>query len=260
MTAAAIVAAGVWVYMTTWFVVAIVERRDDVVDTAWGLGFAAIAAFFAARTEGSRTLLVAFIVAFWGIRLALHINRRNRRRGEDFRYVELRRRWRRFFVLRTYIQVFMLQGAFMVVISLPVIAVGASSPSELSVLDFLGITVAVAGVFIEATADAQLERFRRRRVRKTKFLQQGLWAWSRHPNYFGETLVWWGLWLVSLSTPYGPWAILGPLAITFLLTKVTGIPMLERKYEGDPEFESYKARVNAFVPMRPKRTEGPTEP
>ncbi len=247
------VAAGVWVYMTGWFFVALIERRNDVADTAWGLGFAAIAAFFAARTESPRSLLVACVVAAWGVRLALHITRRNRDRSEDRRYAQWREEWQRFFVLRTYAQVFLLQGVLMLLVALPIVAIGASAPTSLGALDSVGAAIAITGLAFEASADAQLARFRRRRIRRTRFLERGLWGWSRHPNYFGETLVWWGLWIVSLSTPYALIALTGPVTITLLLTKVSGIPMLERRYAGDPEFEAYKARVSAFIPRPPKR-------
>lgn len=243
----------VFLYMTAWFVLAAVTRRNDIADVAWGLGFVLLAWLgVAAATAGARPLLIAALVTVWGSRLAIHIGTRNRRRGEDFRYAAWREEWGRSFWIRTYLQVFLLQGFFMVLVAAPIIVVAADPGPPLGWLDAIGAVVAVAGIAVESLADAQLGRFKSDTSNRGKILQSGLWAYSRHPNYFGESVFWTGVAVVALASAWGVVALLGPATITFLLVRVSGIPMLERRYAGDPEFEAYRKRVSAFVPLPPR--------
>ena len=173
------------------------------------------------------------------------------KRGEDFRYAAWRARWGRWFVLRSYIQIYLLQGSFLLVISLPILLARRPGPG-LGLLDLAGVMVWLAGFGFEAAADAQMGRFKRDPGNRGRIITTGLWRYSRHPNYFGEALMWWGLALIALSVPSGWPGLLGPLTITFLLRFVSGVPLLERKYEGRPDFQEYARRTNAFVPWFPK--------
>ncbi len=247
-------ALGVLAYMCGWFVVAMVAKRNDIVDSAWGLGFVGLSLSAAASTEFSpRPVLVAALVTVWGLRLAAHIYARNRGAGEDFRYAAWREQWGRWFVPRTFLQVFMTQGVFMVLIWTPGIVIAAGDGAALGWLDLLGAGVALGGIAIESMADAQLRRFKSDAANKGRLMRTGLWGWSRHPNYFGETLVWWGIAILALGEPQGSIGLLGPVTITFLLLKVSGVPMLEKKYDGRPDFEEYKASTSAFVPLPPRK-------
>lgn len=253
-------AAGlVFAYMTAWFAAALAARRNDIADIAWGLGFISISLWLLLRPGAplsARQCIVSALVALWGTRLAWHVGRRNLRPGrpEDRRYAEWRRAWGRWFVLRTYVQVFLLQGIFMLLIAAPLLVVGAAASPALGAMDWAGIAVWLVGFAFETVGDAQLARFLSGPAREGRIMDRGLWAWSRHPNYFGEATMWWGLGLIALSAPGGWMGLAGPVTITWLLTRVSGIPMLEARRAGDPAWEAYKARTSAFLPLPPRKS------
>jgi steroid 5-alpha reductase family enzyme len=243
-------------YMTAWFVVALVRKDNSVADIAWGLGFVLVATltFLRRGDAAARPVLVTALVSVWGLRLAAHILLRNRKKGEDPRYAEWRRKWGRSFLWRSYLQVFLLQGFFLLVISLPVVLVnGAAGGRPLGPLDAAGTAVWIAGFLFEAVGDAQLARFKRDPANRGRIMTRGLWRYTRHPNYFGESLMWWGLFVLALSAPHGWVAAASPLLITFLLVRVSGIPLLEKKYAGNGEFQAYARTTNTFVPGPPKK-------
>jgi steroid 5-alpha reductase family enzyme len=249
----------VLVYMTAWFIVALLARRNDLADIAWGIGFIVIATWLLTRPGAPvslRQYLVSAFVSLWGARLAWHIARRNLRpgRGEDERYAEWRRSWGRWFVPRTYLQVFLLQGVFMLLISMPVLVVGTAAGASAGWLDALGAAVWIVGFAFESVGDAQLARFMRDPANRGGVMDRGLWAWTRHPNYFGESLMWWGIAIIALSIPGGWVGVIGPATITWLLTKVSGIPLLEAHFKGRPGWDEYKSRTPAFIPRPPRRT------
>jgi steroid 5-alpha reductase family enzyme len=251
-------AALVAVYMTVWFVLALFRKDNSIADIAWGLGFVLVAVVtFLRRGSLFLPVLVTALVAVWGARLALHILLRNRKRGEDPRYAEWRRKWGRAFLWRSYFQVFLLQGLFLLVISSPVILVNTRlwdrPPGGGSGVWLAGFLLWCVGFFFEAVGDAQLARFKRDPGNRGKIMDKGLWRYSRHPNYFGESLMWWGIFLVALQVPYGWTTVVSPVLITFLLVRVSGIPMLEKKYAGNAEFQAYARRTSAFVPRFPKK-------
>ncbi|MBN2346375.1 MAG: DUF1295 domain-containing protein [Candidatus Aminicenantes bacterium] len=255
MEKAILFAAGViFVYMTLAFVVALLKRNNGIADIAWGLGFIVTGwTVFLLRGQGqTRQWLVLALVTVWGSRLAWHIFRRNRGRGEDFRYAAWRRQWGRWFVARSFLQVFMLQGLFMLLILAPVLLVVGQRQPPLSALDVLGVLMWLKGFLFESIGDRQLAEFRRRAENKGKIITTGLWRYSRHPNYFGEALGWWGIAVIAISAPRGCLGLVGPLVITFLLLFVSGVPLLEKKYAGRPDFEEYKKRTSKFLPCFPK--------
>jgi steroid 5-alpha reductase family enzyme len=242
-------------YMSLWFVISLIKKRNDVADVAWGLGFVLITwtSFFISEDSGVRGLLVGVLVGVWGLRLAWHIHTRNKGKAEDYRYLAWRKEWGKWFYLRSYFQVYLLQGALLFLIVMPVLLINKNGGAGLGLLDFIGVAVWLVGFLFEVIGDAQLARFIKNPANKGKLMQSGLWAYSRHPNYFGEVTQWWGVWLVALSVPYGWFGIIGPLTITFLILKVSGVPLLERKMDENPEFEAYKERVSIFIPWKPKK-------
>jgi steroid 5-alpha reductase family enzyme len=257
---AALVAA----YMTLWFVVALIKKDNSVADIAWGLGFVLIATVtflrraFPVLDPPSLALpfLITVLVVIWGLRLTAHILVRNRKRGEDPRYAEWRRKWGRTFVWRSFVQVFLLQGFFLLVIASPVVLVNSGPDRPAWDMGWgwwiWGLLVWLIGFAFEAVGDAQLARFKKDPANKGKIMDRGLWKYTRHPNYFGESLMWWGIFVIALEVPYGWITIASPLLITFLLVKVSGVPMLERRYAGNPDFQAYARRTSAFVPWLPK--------
>ncbi len=242
------------VYMSMWFVISLIKQRNDVADVAWGLGFVLMAwvSFSLSDMHTMRGLIVCLLVSIWGLRLASHIYNRNKGKTEDYRYLAWRKEWGRWFVLRSYLQVYILQGTLLFLIVFPVLLINKSVSSVISLFDVIGVVVWLVGFYFEAVGDAQLARFIKNPENKGKLMQSGLWAYTRHPNYFGEVTQWWGLWIIALGLPFGLFGIIGPLTITFLILKVSGIPLLEKKMEENPDFKEYKDRVSMFIPLPPR--------
>ena len=238
-------------YMSLWFVVSLIKKRNDVADVAWGLGFVLMtwASFLLSGDSGTRGILVGALVSIWGLRLAWHIHVRNKGKAEDYRYLAWRKEWGKWFYLRSYVQVYLLQGTLLFLIVLPVLWINKNAGTDIGLLDLLGVAVWLVGFYFEAVGDAQLARFIKNPVNQGKLMQGGLWAYTRHPNYFGEVTQWWGIWIVALSVPNGWLSIIGPITITFLILKVSGIPMLEKKMEENPEFAEYKRKTSVFLPL-----------
>ncbi|MFT5436634.1 MAG: steroid 5-alpha reductase family enzyme [Ulvibacter sp.] len=247
--------AVLFAYMSLWFVVSLIKKRNDLADVAWGLGFVLMAwlSYFLAEDPGMRGILVGVLVSIWGLRLALHIHSRNKGKAEDYRYLAWRKEWGKWFYIRSYFQVYLLQGVFLFLIVSPILLINKDTGGDLGLLDFIGVVVWLFGFYFEAVGDAQLSRFIKNPENKGKLMTKGIWKYTRHPNYFGEVTQWWGIWLVALSVPNGVLAIIGPITITFLILKVSGIPMLEKKMEEHPDFAEYKRRVSVFIPMLPKK-------
>jgi len=241
-------------YMTCWFFISLILKRNDVADIAWGIGFiiASLVPLFLYGVNIDRGLFVTILVILWGGRLSLHIFKRNIRKSEDARYALWRVEWGKWFVLRSYLQVFLLQGVLLMCIVLPVLIINTYRGGAITIFDLIGILVWVVGFFFESKGDSQLKTFLSNPNNKGKVLDTGLWKYTRHPNYFGEVTQWWGLWIIALSVPYGFLGILGPITITFLILKVSGIPMLERRMMENPLFNEYRKRTSVFFPMPQK--------
>ena len=244
-----------WAYVSLWFLISLFKRRNDVADVAWGLGFVLVAwtSFFLAGGSGTRGLLVCILVSVWGVRLAWHIDARHRGKAEDFRYMAWRREWGKWFYARSYAQVYVLQGALLFIVVLPVLMINRSTGTTFGFLNGIGACIWLFGFLFESVGDAELARFARDPHNRGKILQNGLWRYTRHPNYFGEVVQWWGIWVVAVGVPGGWFSIVGPLTITLLILKVSGIPMLEKKMAENPDFAEYRRRTSVFVPWVPKR-------
>jgi steroid 5-alpha reductase family enzyme len=237
-------------YMTIIFILALMRKDNSIVDVAWGPGFILVAIYTIIQSGevDLRKMIVSLLVLLWGMRLSFHILVRNSGKGEDFRYKAWRNTWK-FFILRSFFQIFMLQGVFMLIISMPVWFINAGTGGPLGPWDSLGLVVFGAGFMLEVVADYQLAEFKKNPENRGKIMTSGVWAVSRHPNYFGEALVWWGISFYALSFPLGWSALISPVIITLLLRFVSGVPMLEKKYENHPDWADYKAKTAAFVPF-----------
>jgi len=236
----------------------VATRRADasLVDRFWGPAFVLVAALGAALGGGApaRRLLLLALVAVWGVRLGLHIHRRNRGAGEDFRYRAMRQRHGAAFARRSLVTVFLLQAGVALLVAAPLLAgAAASRPARLTALDGAGALLWALGFAFEAIGDAQLARFRRDPANRGRVLDRGLWRFTRHPNYFGDALLWWGLGLIGAATGAW-WSLAGPLLMTVLLLRVSGVTLLERSLaESKPEYRDYVARTSAFLPWFPRR-------
>lgn len=251
IAAAAFVAA----YMVSFWIASLIKRNASIVDIGWGPGFAGIALIAAAVGDGwaGRRLLLLALTALWGLRLGAYLFWRNHGQPEDYRYVAMRRHHGERFPWVSLYTVFALQGAIMWVVSLPVqVAAAAPVPAHWTLLDGLGALLWCLGFFFEAVGDAQLARFKADSANRGKVMDRGLWRYTRHPNYFGDFCVWWGLYLVALSAPGTWWTAVGPALMAFMLMRVSGVPMLERSIaKRRPDYEEYARRTSSFFPLPP---------
>jgi steroid 5-alpha reductase family enzyme len=240
-------------YMTAWYIVGLILKRNDVADIAWGGGFVVLAwiSLFISGVS-LRGLVATILVTIWGLRLASHIYVRNRNKPEDYRYQAWRNEWK-YFYLRSYLQIYLLQGLFLYLIALPFLFINNKSLSGITVLDIVGILVWIIGFYFESVGDSQLKQFVSNPDNKGRIMDQGLWKYSRHPNYFGEVTQWWGIFIITLSIPFGYLTVIGPLTITSLILFVSGIPLLEKKREGRTDWEKYKKQTSIFFPLPPKK-------
>lgn len=229
-------------------------RNVNLVDSLWSLFFLAAALTYAARLPepGPRTALVLVLVAAWTLRLAGHLTYRNWGKPEDRRYQAIRANHSPGFAWKSLFIVFGLQAGLAWLISLPLFA-AIVSPAPLGVADALGVALVLAGLALETLADIQLTRFKRDPANRGRVLDQGLWRYSRHPNYFGEACVWWGFGLLAVAAGAW-WALVSPVLMTFLLLRVSGVSLLERDIaERRPAYRDYIARTSGFIPWPPRR-------
>jgi steroid 5-alpha reductase family enzyme len=238
-------------------VTAMVGRRQgrvSVVDTAWGLGFIVVAVVAGSVGDGPlwRRLLVLVLVAVWGGRLARHMHTRNRGKGEDPRYEKMLADQPGDPFLVAVRKVYLVQGAAIWFVSLP-LQVSAASGDGVVWVAILGAAVWLLGIVFEAVGDAQLSRFKADPGNKGKVMDRGLWAWTRHPNYFGDSAVWWGLYLVAASAWPGVLTILSPVAMTYFLVFATGARLLEKEMSTRPGYPEYQQRTSYFLPRPPSR-------
>lgn len=239
------------------WLVSLALKDASIVDSFWGVGFAIIALVCFFITDGARPrkLLITTLVAIWGLRLAVHIFWRNHGKGEDYRYKAMRKKHGDRFPIVSLFTVFVFQGLLMWIISLPVqMAEIARTPEHLVWLDYFGAAVWVVGFLFEAVGDLQLTLFKINPKNKGKVMNRGLWAFTRHPNYFGDATLWWGYFLIALAVPSAYWTVISPLAMTILLMKVSGVALLEKKLvKTRPEYADYVRRTNAFFPWFSRR-------
>jgi steroid 5-alpha reductase family enzyme len=250
-----VLASAVLLYMTVFFCIAYIRKDNSIVDVAWGLGFVmiAIVSFILSGDFYSREILIVAMTSLWGLRLATHIYLRNRGKEEDFRYRNWRKSWGKLFLLRSFFQIYVLQGILMLIIALPIYWVNFYSNSSLMIWDYLAMFIFSVGFFFEAVGDYQLTKFKKDKKNAGKIMSDGLWHYTRHPNYFGESLIWWGIFLMATSAGNGWYTVVSPVLITFLLLRVSGVTMLEKKYEGNEKYRYYTETTNAFFPYFPKK-------
>lgn len=250
-------AGAVLLLMSSVWLLSVWRRDASVVDIFWGVGFAVIAlvSYQIGGGYGPRARWIASLTVLWGVRLGAYLAWRNWGTGEDYRYQAMRRSIGERFWIVSLVTVFGLQGLLMWVISLPIqVAQAMPQPAQLTVFDFLGCVLWLIGFGFESIGDWQLARFKSDPANRGQVMDRGLWRYTRHPNYFGDALLWWGLFSIALPVPHGGWTIIGPLLMTGLLLRVSGVPLLEKKLvETRPEYADYIRRTSAFFPWPPKR-------
>lgn len=239
---------------------ALILKKNDLADVLWGPAFplcALLSLVFSGTdfsTLDARKVLVLALLTLWAVRLFLHVGWRNlSHRQEDVRYAKWRREWGPTATWRSYLQVFVLQALILGVFLIPVLWILAHPAWPLGPWAYLGLAVWTVGLLFEAIGDEQLRRFKSDPANKGRLMTTGLWSWTRHPNYFGEVLLWWGVWLIAMEIPGAWWTIIAPLGITFLILRVSGVSMLEKLMRSRPGYEEYANSVSVFFPWPPKR-------
>lgn len=239
-----------------------VRIRDvSIIDSFWPFGMVILGAtsFAAMGDHGLRSIALFALTAIWGLRLSVHLFTRWRAHGVDPRYAAIlgrlmdKRGWS--FAKASFLQVFLMQYALLFIVCLPAqLGQMPAETSDLGLLVGIGVALAIIGILFETIGDAQLKLFLSNPDNRGKVLNSGLWRYTRHPNYFGDACTWWGLWLIALGAPLGLASIIGPLLITFLLTRVSGVPMLEHRLKKNrPGYEEYLRRTSSFFPWPPKK-------
>jgi steroid 5-alpha reductase family enzyme len=241
-------------YVSIWYLIALLKQRNDVADIAWGLGYVLVCLYLLGfQSKEPISLLLYALVTLWGLRLSIHIYARNKGKQEDFRYKQWRAEWGKTFYWRSFLQVFLLQGIILLIIISPIIFSSIVPVQNFSVATIVGIVLWGVGFFFQVVGDYQLKEFSKQRKSRDEIIQTGLWKYSRHPNYFGEILMWWSIYFIVLPFDNSWWFIISPITITYLLLYVSGVPLLEAKYKGNKAFESYQQRTNAVFPWLPKK-------
>jgi steroid 5-alpha reductase family enzyme len=247
----------IWILVTLLWVWSIIIKNVSIVDLFWGLGYVIVNAFYVFMSDelNPRKILILFLVSIWGLRLFIYLSARNIGKGEDFRYKQFRKNYgeQRYWWF-SYFQTFLLQGSLILIVSLPLFAISISTKSgELVVLDYSAIFIWLTGFIFETVGDFQLSRFKRNANNKGKVLNTGLWKYTRHPNYFGDAVVWWAFAIFSIAAG-GYWHIIGSFVMTFLLVKVSGVAMLEKTLRAKkPHYQEYIQKTSSFFPWFPKK-------
>jgi steroid 5-alpha reductase family enzyme len=233
------------------YIIARLTGKVTFLDAAWGIGFVLIAwvSYFAFSTRALPNLLVSLAVSLWGLRLAWYVVKRIVKTGEDKRYQNILAGYGENAQTKAFFRLFMLQAALQYFVSAAILRMNYSDPKPVGITTWVGIVVFTIGFLYEAVADSQLAAFKRDPNNKGKILQSGLWKSSRHPNYFGESLVWLGLAVMSLGYPWGWLALISPAVITYLLLFVSGIPIQEKGKDQKPAWREYADKTPKFVPF-----------
>ncbi|MBU1494443.1 MAG: DUF1295 domain-containing protein [Actinobacteria bacterium] len=242
------------VAVTLLWLVSLLIGDAGIVDIFWGTGFVLVAwaAFLMADGVDARRMLLMLLPSLWGARLTIYLAWRNLGKGEDYRYAAMRQRWGSRWWWWSYPQVFLLQGVLIWIVSLPVQAGQIPDAPDLGWMAAAGAGVWLIGVLFEGIGDLQLARFKADPANQGRVMDRGLWRYTRHPNYFGNFLIWWGIWIVAAESGVW-WTVVGPIVMSVLLLRVSGVAMLERTIgERRPGYAEYVRRTSAFLPMPPK--------
>jgi steroid 5-alpha reductase family enzyme len=245
------------VLVTLLWIWSVFIKNVSIVDIFWGLGFVVVNAFyvFMSGELNTRKILILTLVSIWGLRLAIYLAFRNIGKGEDFRYKEFRRNYgpKRYWWF-SFFQTFLLQGVLIMIVSLPLLGINSSASSgDLKLLDYLGIVVWLIGFTFEAGGDFQLARFKRDLANKGKVLNTGFWKYTRHPNYFGDSAVWWAYAIFSIAAG-SYWQIIGSIVMTLLIIKISGVALLEKTLNNTKsKYREYIEKTSSFFPWFHKK-------
>ncbi len=251
-----------FVYFVIWFLIAQAKKNNGLVDIAWGLSFVvtAWAALFFSQTFTVTQIVVNILVTIWGLRLSTYLGIRNWNKKEDFRYVSMKNRWKTKIALKSFLYVFVLQSLLSYLIATPILLTHLFPNTVFDLFNIIVLSIGVVffmiGFIFEVLADSSLSKFKKDPANKGKILDKNVWKYSRHPNYFGEATLWWGIGITSLATfnLIGLLGLVGPLLITLLLLFVSGVPLLEKHYKDNALYQAYAKKTSIFIPLPVKKT------
>jgi len=242
--------------MTILWLLSLIIKNSSIVDIFWGLGFVITSwIYFFLTPDGflPRKILLCILVSIWGLRLSIHIFIRNKGKPEDFRYQKWRQEAGRKWPWLSFFKVFLTQGILLFIIATPLLAAQWNGlPNRFTLLDILGAVIWVVGFTFESLGDYQLSRFISKPENKGKLMVSGVWQFTRHPNYFGDSAQWWGYFLIAAAAG-GWWTIFSPIIMTYLLVNVSGVALLEKTMKNRPGYAEYMKRTNSFIPWFPRK-------
>ena len=259
-------AVALFIYIFIAFIVGTIKKNNGLMDIFYGPGYFVVALtsfilnFMLNNTISLRQIIVIILVFVWALRLATYIYIRNHGKPEDYRYRAMREKWKTHIVWNSLTRVYLLQGVIIFLVCFPVwfINVSENPPIE-EIVSFSGLTLLIGsllwliGFLFESIGDYTLYKFLQKPENKGKIMDKGLWHYTQHPNYFGEVTQWWALYLIAIAVPFGFISIFGPIYITFTIIKVSGIKLLNKRFEGDDAYSEYKRRTSTFFPWFPKK-------
>lgn len=241
--------AALFVFMNLFFVYAAIKKRNDIADVAWGLGFVLLAAIGMLMNSTPKNIIIFTLVLIWGFRLAYHIGSRFLySKNEDGRYKKMREGWQGSVVFNSWLRIFMLQGTLLFFVASSILVVNNFDTGVFSFINIFGFIIWLFGFSFEVVGDRQLKSFVAKEENKGRIMKDGLWKYTRHPNYFGEATLWWGIWLITFGSGYFWLGLIGPLTITILLRFVSGVPLAEMRYKDNAEFIEYAKKTPPLIP------------
>lgn len=239
-----------FIYMLIWTLIAFQKQRKDIADIAWGLGFSLVAwTSYIFQNKNSFGLILCCFMTVWALRLSIHLMFRQKKQPEDFRYQQIYGKEKTTSFFKLFFEVFLLQGVLLFIISLPIIAIQNEIHRVPSWLFGIAFFLMLIGFFIESVSDLELSTFQKKYENKGTLLTTGLWKYSRHPNFFGELIIWWAIWLLSYPTSFGIYLIISPLLLSYLIIYVSGVKPLENKMKSYSGFLEYQSKTRKLIPF-----------
>jgi len=250
-------------FMHIPFLIGTALKNNGVIDSFYPLGFVVLiwTSFILMGTFGIHQIIVTILVTLWGARLAIHVTNRNWGKPEDKRYRNMRERFGDEVILKSYLRIYLFQSLIIFLVAFPALFINSNPSPELAFMNWstftlvLGGVIWVIGFYFEAVGDYQLAHFLKQPENKGKIMDQSVWKYTQHPNYFGEVTMWWGIWVISTGI-YFPWGfitVFGPIIINFMIINVSGVRLLKKGFEGNDEYAKYQRRTPQFIPWKPKK-------
>ena len=250
------------IFMHIAFVVGTALKNNGIIDSFYGLGYIVVAwtSLILMGTFSIRQIITTLLVSLWGFRLFIYVTVRNWGELEDYRYQAIRRSYGDKVLSKSYGKIYLFQGLIIFLVGFPALFINSTETTPtLSIFEIsafsllLGVIVWIIGFYFESIGDYQLRKFKKNPENKGQIMDQGLWKYTQHPNYFGEVTMWWGIFIIALGVPWGFITIFGPIFITYMIIKVSGVRLLNYRYRKDEKYAEYKRRTSAFIPWFPKK-------